>query len=160
MILDSEEEGVFTVSCAGGTSVECIFYTARANRLQTTMSGYCVTISGLLGGHSGADVDKERGNANVLMGRLLYSAMERFPGLCLIDVQGGEFDNVIRSNCAAAVAIPVSCRKEFEVFVSSFGATLQNEYADTDANVTVSCEDTEAKAPSVPRIPPCFCVLL
>ena len=110
------------------------------------MSGYCVTISGLLGGHSGADVDKERGNANVLMGRLLYSAMERFPGLCLIDVQGGEFDNVIRSNCAAAVAIPVSCRKEFEVFVSSFGATLQNEYADTDANVTVSCEDTEAKA--------------
>ena len=99
-----------------------------------------------MGGHSGADVDKERGNANVLMGRLLYSAMERFPGLCLIDVQGGEFDNVIRSNCAAAVAIPVSCRKEFEVFVSSFGATLQNEYADTDANVTVSCEDTEAKA--------------
>lgn len=56
------------------------------------------------------------------------------------------YDNVIRSNCAAAVAIPVSCRKEFEVFVSSFGATLQNEYADTDANVTVSCEDTEAKA--------------
>lgn len=114
--------------------------------LADDMSGYCVTISGLLGGHSGADVDKERGNANVLMGRLLYSAMERFPGLCLIDVQGGEFDNVIRSNCAAAVAIPVSCRKEFEVFVSSFGATLQNEYADTDANVTVSCEDTEAKA--------------
>ena len=95
--------------------------------LADDMSGYCVKISGLLGGHSGADVDKERGNANVLMGRLLYSAMERFPGLCLIDVQGGEFDNVIRSNCAAAVAITVSCRKEFEVFVSS-------------------CEDTEAKA--------------
>lgn len=93
--------------------------------LADDMSGYCVTISGLLGGHSGADVDKERGNANVLMGRLLYSAMERFPGLCLIDVQGGEFDNVIRSNCAAAVAIPVSCRKEFEVFVSSFGATCR-----------------------------------
>ena len=78
----------------------------------------------------------------------LHSNLEPgdFAGLCLIDVQGGEFDNVIRSNCAAAVAIPVSCRKEFEVFVSSFGATLQNEYADTDANVTVSCEDTEAKA--------------
>lgn len=46
-----------------------------------------MTLSGLQGGHSGGDIDKGRGSANALMGRVLYSAMDQLPGLRLAAIQ-------------------------------------------------------------------------
>ena len=77
--LDSEMEGVFTVSCAGGMRSDCFFPAAL-----TPAEGMDVcklTISGLQGGHSGADIHLGRGSANRLMGRVLCAALEKFPGL-------------------------------------------------------------------------------
>ena len=108
--LDSEEEGVFTVSCAGGVRMDCRLPGSRGPL--TGETGYAVTISGLQGGHSGADIDKGRASANVLAGRVLYSAMERVPGLRLADVRGGKFDNVICPFNVAKVEIGrASCRE-------------------------------------------------
>ena len=69
-------------------------------------TGFHLTISGLHGGHSGCDINLGRASANQQMGRVLYSAMERFPGLRLADIRGGKFDNVIcpRSEALAAVS--------------------------------------------------------
>ena len=67
--LDSEEEGIFTVSCAGGMRADCTLPGKREPL--GGESCYAVTISGLQGGHSGGDIDKGRGSANALMGRVL-----------------------------------------------------------------------------------------
>ena len=60
--LDSELEGVFTVSCAGGARLDC-FLAGRREALNGE-TGYAVTLSGLLGGHSGAEIHKGRASAN------------------------------------------------------------------------------------------------
>ena len=140
--LDSEEEGVFTVSCAGGMRLDGILPAA----LQPLHSERCcrITLSGLQGGHSGADIDKGRGNANVLMGRVLYSAMEQFPGLRLAVLQGGKFDNVICPRCDAVISVPADKTAEFEQFVHTFNLTLKNEYAGCDGGITLECGLTDA----------------
>ena len=89
--LDSEDEGVLTVSCAGGNVSVCTLPVTRAPFSGTALT---VTVGGLLGGHSGAEIDKGRGNANLLMGRVLYAVGAHTP-LRLVSVAGGLKDNAI-----------------------------------------------------------------
>ena len=138
--LDSEEEGIFTVSCAGGVRVDG-FFSGEAEPLADEI-GFHVILDGLQGGHSGADIDKGRGSANQLMGRVLYSAMERVPGLRLADLRGGQFDNVICSRTEAKVAVPREHKAVFEAFVGEFDAVLKNELAGCDDGVKLRCEET------------------
>ena len=137
--LDSEEEGVFTVSCAGGARLDCTLAAAR-EALGEKYQGYRVTISGLKGGHSGMNIKDGRGNANCLMGRTLYSAMERCPSLRVGDLTGGEFDNVICLRNDALVAVLKEEAGAFEAFIKEFDATLRNEYAITDGGIALACE--------------------
>ena len=139
--LDSEMEGVFTVSCAGGLRADC--HLPGAMESVDGMSGYTVTLSGLQGGHSGADIHLGRASANQQMGRVLYSAMERFHGLRLAALSGGQFDNVICSRCDAAVAIPSEKEAEFEAFIAEFDATLKNEYTGCDDGINLKCAKTD-----------------
>ena len=147
--LDSEEEGVFTVSCAGGVRMDCRLPSSRGPL--TGETGYAVTISGLQGGHSGADIDKGRASANVLAGRVLYSAMERVPGLRLADVRGGKFDNVICPFNVAKVAVPAGKEAEFEAFIREFDGVLKNEYAGCDEGVTLVCQRTAVETALSPE---------
>ena len=136
--LDSEEEGVFTVSCAGGVRLDCVLPGEQAPLGDGTV--YAVTLSGLLGGHSGAEIHKGRASANQVMGRVLYSAMERVPGLRLGSIRGGTFDNVICSENRAVVAVARDQAEDFESFIRQFGAVLKNEYAGCDDGLTLTCE--------------------
>lgn len=142
--LDSEMEGVFTVSCAGGLRADC--HLPGAMEPVDGMSGYTVTLSGLQGGHSGADIHLGRASANQQMGRVLYSAMERFHGLRLAAVSGGQFDNVICSRCDAAVAIPAGKEAAFEAFIAEFDAILRNEYAGCDDGIALKCAKADVTA--------------
>ena len=99
--LDSEDEGVLTVSCAGGNVSVCTLPVTRAPFSGTALT---VTVGGLLGGHSGAEIDKGRGNANLLMGRVLYAVGARTP-LRLVSVAGGLKDNAIPRESRAVIAV-------------------------------------------------------
>lgn len=138
--LDSEEEGVFTVSCAGGARLDCFLAGERSGLNGET--GYAVTLDGLLGGHSGTEIHKGRASANQVMGRVLYSAMERIPGLRLNDIRGGRFDNVICPKNEARAAVPADRAEDFEKFIREFDAVLKNEYAGCDGGITLRCERT------------------
>ena len=135
--LDSEEEGVFTVSCAGGLRADC-FLPAAKEPLDGEVC-FAVTISGLQGGHSGAEIDKGRGNAVQLMGRALYGAMEQVGALRIADLRGGQFDNVICPRCDAVVAVPAGKEEEFTSFVRKFDRIMKNELSVADGGVTLSC---------------------
>ena len=136
--LDSEEEGVFTVSCAGGVRLDCALSAPQESA--DGLTGYRVTISGLKGGHSGVNINQGRGNANCLMARTLYSAMEKCPSLRVHALEGGQFDNVICLRNDALVALSASDAPAFEAFISEFDATLKNEYAVTDGGISLTCE--------------------
>lgn len=136
--LDSEEEGVFTVSCAGGVRLDCFLPGEREPLSEG--AAYVVTLSGLLGGHSGGDIHRGRASANQVMGRVLYSAMERCPGLQLASIRGGKFDNVICSKNEALVSVPAQQAEDFEAFVKEFDGVLKNEYAGCDDGISLTCQ--------------------
>lgn len=140
--LDSEDEGVFTVSCAGGLRLDCTL-PGVLEAVGPDEKGFAVTISGLQGGHSGADIHKGRGSANQLMARVLYSAMERVPGLRLGDIRGGQFDNVICSRNDAKVSVPAGQAEAFKAFIQEFDGVLKNEYAGCDAGICLTCVPAE-----------------
>lgn len=93
--LDSEDEGIFTVSCAGGArSTIMLPITRRA------VYGPCVrlTVEGLQGGHSGVEIHKNRANANKVMGEFLGRVQKMFP-VCITKLAGGAKDNAIPRSC-------------------------------------------------------------
>lgn len=89
--LDSEEEGIFLTSCAGGARAKCKLPLAMTKREGMAVD---VVLGGLLGGHSGGEIHKERGNSNCLFGRLLYRLAEEL-SVSLLEVEGGLADNAI-----------------------------------------------------------------
>lgn len=93
--IDSEEEGVFTVSCAGGARGRITLPVLRR-----AVYGPCVrlTVEGLQGGHSGVEIHKKRANANKVMGILLDRVQQSMP-ICLTGLSGGAKDNAIPRSC-------------------------------------------------------------
>lgn len=148
--LDSEEEGFFTVSCAGGTRCDC-FLPGRAEMLfgETV---YDLELAGLTGGHSGVEIHQGRANANVEMARLLYTALEVAGDLRIADIGGGRFDNAICNRCVAKVAVPASQSAAFEQFLGEFEAVLKNEFAVTDPALTLTWKKGEASAALSARV--------
>ena len=99
--IDSEEEGIFTVSCAGGMRSECILPLTY----QETEGIRCtLAVEGLLGGHSGVEIHKEHGNSNILMGRLLC-ALEEEIDFRLESLMGGLMDNAIPRETKAVLYV-------------------------------------------------------
>ena len=96
--LDSEEEGIFLTGCAGGARVD-LELSGREEVVQGLMCK--VQILGLMGGHSGAEIHKERGNGICLLGRALKRIFEK-ADFCIKDLKAGVADN----------AIPVSAEAE------------------------------------------------
>lgn len=93
--IDSEEEGIFTVSCAGGATA---ILTLPADR--RPVYGPCIklTVDGLQGGHSGVEIHKNRANANKVMGELL-SRIQAIMPICITAFSGGAKDNAIPRSC-------------------------------------------------------------
>lgn len=89
--MDSEEDDVLTAGCAGGFRFA---YKLPVERTMVSGSGLTLEICGLKGGHSGVEIDRQRGNANKLAGRLLYH-IARETEAALVDINGGAKDNVI-----------------------------------------------------------------
>ena len=99
--LDSEEEGIILAGCAGGARVD---WTLPVHREMKTGIGYEISVKGLQGGHSGAEIDKERGNSNTLMGRLLYELAANVE-IGLAHLNGGLADNAIPRETTATVVL-------------------------------------------------------
>ena len=98
--MDSEDEGVFTVSCAGGARADCCL---PIRRQQFGAPVQEIAVTGLVGGHSGAEIDKGRANSSMLLGRVLCALEQKTP-LRVISVSGGLKDNAIPTASVALVA--------------------------------------------------------
>lgn len=135
--LDSEEEGIFTVSCAGGNVTECVIPLVREPYEGTALT---ITVGGLAGGHSGVEINRGLGNSNLLMGRVLYAAAQR-ADLRIIHVSGGLKDNAIPRETVATVI--TADAEEVKAVCREMDAILKQEYRVTDPDVSVVVEETE-----------------
>lgn len=136
--MDSEEEGIFLTSCAGGATAEIIL---PVRRKKTEGIRVSVQIDHLLGGHSGTEIHKERANADLLMGRLLFDLMQNEinTSFSLVEVNGGTKDNAIPRSCRAELISYVP-QRELEERIKEQFAVYQKEYAQTDPDMEVSVQ--------------------
>jgi len=132
--LDSEAEGVFTVSCAGGCMARCVLPIRREASGGEVLS---ITVGGLQGGHSGAEINKGLGNAVQLLGRVL-NACSRETELRIVSVNGGLKDNAIPREATALVSAPDA--REVMAVCARLDAALKNEYRAADPGVFVSVQ--------------------
>ena len=129
--LDSEEEGVFTSGCAGGSEINFKIPLKFQNSKQ---AAYRIRVKGLSGGHSGTDISKEKGNANKILGRILYDLMDDVE---LVSITGGSKTNAIPREANAVITAKTN--KVYEK-VEKWNKILKNEYAFTDSSVKVIIE--------------------
>ena len=129
--IDSEEEGVFTVACAGGARANITLSVSRH-----AVYGPCIklVVDGLAGGHSGVEIDKGRANANKVMGQFLSDIKQLMP-LCLTGLEGGSKDNAIPRSCTAtAVAMGMELERINGV-AEALQAKIRAEYNEPEAVV-------------------------
>ena len=132
--LDSEDEGIFLTSCAGGARVNCRF---PMKKQEFTGVRYELEVSGLLGGHSGGEIHKERGNSNCILGRLLWKLSGNMP-VGLVSADGGLADNAIPRQTKAVVVVEEKDAAVLEQQVAALAVELTDELATRDPEVKVT----------------------
>ena len=133
--LDSEEEGIFLTSCAGGGRIHTYLPYSETEKEGVLCR---ISVEGLLGGHSGAEIHKERGNANCLMGRILYNLTKEIP-VCLESMQGGLADNAIPRQTVATVLIEEKDTEKFKEIILKAEKEVKAELATKDPDFGVTC---------------------
>ena len=136
--LDSEDEGVFTVSCAGGCRA-----TIALNVDRRAVYGPCIrlAVDGLQGGHSGAEIHKNRANANKVMGEFM-SRIQKLMPLCLTNLSGGSKDNAIPRSCQATmVAMGINLQR-INTIAEELQAEIREQYDEPE--VTIQAFDVDA----------------
>jgi dipeptidase D len=125
--IDSEEEGVFTVGCAGGidTKIELSINQIPVEEYDTLVR---ISVSGLCGGHSGIDINRGRANANKLLSRILSKALEQIK-LRLISFIGGSAHNAIARDAEAFVTVKPDQLSSFKQIVADLEKKIEAEYA-------------------------------
>ena len=127
--LDSEDEGIFTVSCAGGATATISLPAERK-----AVYGPCVRLSvdGLQGGHSGAEIHKNRANANKVMGEFMDRIQKLMP-LCLPSLSGGTKDNAIPRSCQATLVAMGIQLERINAVAEELQAEVREKYDEPDA---------------------------
>lgn len=135
--IDSEEEGTLLVGCAGGARVDI---SGKTEMVSAEGSRWRVTISGLQGGHSGAEIHKNRENAIAVLARLLDRLSERI-SYVLADFSGGSKDNVIPSEACAHIFCAASPKDA----LTALFAELYAELSVREPDMKLGCEEAGAE---------------
>lgn len=141
--MDSEEEGIFTVSCAGGGTAVCRL-PMEWEDVQSGQILAAIQISGLHGGHSGIEIHKGYANASKLMGRLLADLAE-VEGWRLADLAGGKKDNAIPVECRAVVAVAPAQLPAVKEIAARAESTFRQEFAATEPGLSVTVTEGSAE---------------
>jgi dipeptidase D len=140
--LDSEDEGTFTIGCAGGADSELVFPVERKKTASKNL--YRLHITGLRGGHSGLDINQGRGNAIKLLARMLGQAQAtaRFE---VISIEGGSKHNAIPREAVAVVACPPVQVRSLTVALKKAFDKIAIEYKAVEAEAKYTFEPLAGK---------------
>lgn len=138
--LDTEDDDEFSIGCAGGIDTNTSYDYEEA-AVDSDHVSYEISIRGLLGGHSGMDIHKGRGNANKLMNRILYHCLS-LQHLQLVSLDGGSLRNAIPRESSAVIVVEKDEAKAFESALAEFADTLKTEYTAIEAGLKIEWKQT------------------
>ena len=158
--IDSEDEGILTVSCAGGLKTTLALELPRR-----AVYGPCIklVVENLQGGHSGVEIHKNLANANKVMGELLSRVRKLMP-LCLTKLQGGAKDNAIPRSCEATMVamgmnleqindVTAALQAEIRANFDEPEAIVRGDSVDALGGNAISCEDTDKVIALLQEVP-------
>lgn len=133
--IDSEEEGFVLVACAGGATVQAnlpITYKEAAG------TEYSVFLSGLNGGHSGTDIDKQRANACLLLGRFLFLLEKEKLSFSILHIEGGGKDNAIPREAKVSFLLEEENEEKLRECITKFEKMAKMEFKYSEPNLSLS----------------------
>ncbi len=134
--VDSEDEGILLVSCAGGMDARCELPIRREDGDGIKAE---ISLTNLSGGHSGVEINKERANANVQLGRVLYEVAKDVD-YALVGINGGLKDNAIPRSSVAEISLKEENVEKLQSAVEKWNDILQKEYRISDPNLTLKLD--------------------
>ena len=135
MNLDTEDDDELSIGCAGGIDTNTS-YTYKTEKIYADSIGIEIKVRGLLGGHSGMDIDKGRGNANKILTRILYS-LGSLVDLQLISFDGGSLRNAIPREASALIAIQKGDKTSFNTSFEKQVTILKSELKTIEKDLTI-----------------------
>lgn len=139
--IDSEEEGVLTCGCAGGLRQHVTFDFQKVEKEGTEIE---LWIKGLLGGHSGSDIHKQRGNAVKLSSRMYIHLSKTF-AMDLISIDGGEKDNVITYSAKMRILVDSAQAEDFITAVREEEAVWKKEFSNDETGLNIEITNAGQK---------------
>ena len=136
--IDSDEEGVFTVGCAGGMRSDVTLPVKRTN---SDTNAYKVKAYGFKGGHSGVEIDKGRVNAN----KALVDIIARIGDISIKDIRGGNADNAIPRECECIFTSPI----DPSVLIERLGNEMKEKYKDIEPDIALSVEKIKSSVAGI-----------
>ena len=138
--LDSEDEGIITVGCAGGATVRMTLEISREEKNGTLLT---LLLTGLKGGHSGVEIINQPGNADKLMGRFLNGLKRNQISFDVAYIRGGQKNNVIPGTCEAALLADPEMAEKIITEWTIYEQTLKKEFAASEPNLKLTYEKRE-----------------
>ena len=142
--LDSEDEGEIFVSCAGGRNTTAKF-TFQREAAPAGSFFMRAQLKGLVGGHSGDDINKQRANAIKLLGRFLFAEMQKYEGIRLAQFNSGKMHNAIPRDGMFVIAVPNAVKENIKADWNIFASDVEEEFHVTDTQMVWTMESTDAE---------------
>lgn len=142
--LDTEDDDEFSVGCAGGIDTNTS-YKYKEENVPADYLALTLNLNGLKGGHSGMDIILGRGNANLLMNRILYAISQKAK-IRIAELTGGSLRNAIPRESVAVIVMPKSSKNDVVAIAQTYLKTIQTEYYQTEPDVKLEISDAELPA--------------
>lgn len=147
--LDTEDDDELSIGCAGGIDTNTT-YKYKTTEVSTDSEIFEITVNGLLGGHSGMDIDKGRGNANKIMNRILYHLISLID-FQLISIDGGSLRNAIPRESVAVIAVSNNHVGAFKTELEKISTVIKEEFKTVETKLMISSKSTTTSEKAVYR---------
>jgi dipeptidase D len=142
--LDSEDEGILFIGCAGGIdTIGTMKYTSQP--VQEGSYALEISITGLHGGHSGDEIHKGYGNAVKIMNRLLWNISNQY-NISLANLDGGNLRNAIPREAFSTIVVNKDDRDQIKKHINNFQETLRDEFGDLEKELKLFVGETDLPA--------------
>ena len=149
--LDSEDEGEIFVSCAGGRNTQAQFTFKRESAPAGSffLRGQ---LKGLVGGHSGDDINKKRANAIKILARFIFMEMKKYEGIYLAQFHSGKLHNAIPRDGEFVIAVPNDLKENVRADWNVFAAEVEDEFHVTDTQMVWLMESADGEPVIEPQV--------
>lgn len=153
--LDSEDDGQIFIGCAGGIDTlakmhyEPVINDQMVNDQMVNKLAIRLSVGGLMGGHSGDDINKGRANANQILVWFLARIWPQAE-IQLASINGGNLRNAIAREAEAVIAVPMAYKEQIRIEWNHFVAQMEGVFGEVEKDMRLDLETCDMPETFIP----------